>query len=327
METKDFKTLAHDVYYGEVKEFSQAEGQKALRNAFSDALGGELSLARWNKNKYDVFELISVAVDAVLPTLLTNQFDQIADVRNVGLGDKPVFKVQDPRMVRVARVASGTQELRRQTVTSKNFTIDTEWIGAEVYAEFEQFMAGDLDWNKLVDKIATSMAAYIQERMGEALTAAYTTINAKDRIDGVATIDKLVALATRIQTKANAPVAIYGTKSALAKIAEMANVTLFSGAMKDEFNNNGYLGTVRGIKLIEIPQAFKVNKDEFALDDTKVLVLPEGEKIIGVVFEGATQTVEPEYTSRNDLQLGFKTLEKVGVSVLQMKVYGVAQIA
>ena len=97
--------------------------------------------------------------------------------------------------------------------------------------------------------------------------------------------------------------------------------------MKDELNQNGYLNVVRGLKLVEIPQAFKVNTDEFALDDTKVLILPEGEKIIGVVVEGDSRTIEPENTTRNDLQMGFETQEKLGVSVLQMKVYGMAQVA
>ena len=63
------------------------------------------------------------------------------------------------------------------------------------------------------------------------------------------------------------------------------------------------------------------------MDDTKVLVLPEGEKIIGVVMEGDSRTIEPENTSRNDLQMGFETQEKLGVSVLQLKVYGMASLA
>ena len=60
---------------------------------------------------------------------------------------------------------------------------------------------------------------------------------------------------------------------------------------------------------------------------TKVLILPEGEKIIGVVMEGNSRTIEPENTSRNDLQMGFETLEKIGVGVLQLKVYGMATVA
>ena len=326
VEKKDLKKLARDLYFNPSLEFDGVSGQDAIRNAITEVLGGKYDVYSWQKHKYDVFEIISVAVDAVLPTLLTNQFDGIADIRTVALGDKPLFEVNDPRAIRVGRVAAGANDMRRQTITNKTFTIETEWFGAAVYAEFDQFMAGDIDWNALVDRIAQGFSNHIQATIGDALIQSYSMLGANDKIEGSATLDKLVALAQRIQVKSNSNVAIYGTKAALSKIAELANVQLYSGDMKNELNNNGFLGVVRGMKLIEIPQAFKVNTDEFALDDTKALILPEGEKIIGVVIEGDSRTIEPENTSRNDLQMGFETREKLGVSVLQLKVYGMASL-
>lgn len=327
VEKKDLQKLARDLYFNHNLEFDEVSGQDALRNAIKDALGGKYDVYSWQKHKYDVFEIISTAIDAVMPTLLTTQFDGIADIRTVALGDKPLFEVQDPRAIRVGRVAAGANDMRRQTITNKSFTIETEWFGAAVYAEFDQFMAGDIDWNALVDRVADAFVQHIQATIGDALTKSYTMLDAKDKVEGSANLDKLIELAQRIKTKSNHEVALYGTKAALSKIADMANVQLYSGSMKDELNTNGFLGVVRGLKLIEIPQAFKVNSDEFALDDTKVLVLPEGEKIIGVVMEGDSRTIEPENTSRNDLQMGFETQEKLGVSVLQLKVYGMASLA
>ena len=279
IEKADFKKLARDVYFNKNLEFGEVSGQDALRNAIKDALGGEYNVYSWQKHKYDVFQIISTAVDAVMPKLLTDQFSNFADIRTVSVGDKPLFEVQDPRAIRVGRVAAGANDMRRQTITNKTFTIETEWFGAAVYAEFDQFMAGDIDWNALVDRIAEAFKTHIQATIGSALNASYTLLGAKDKIEGSLTLDGLVALAQRIQVKSGKNVAIYGTKAALSKIAELANVQLYSGEMKNELNTNGFLGVVRGMKLIEIPQAFKVNSDEFALDDTKVLILPEGEKI------------------------------------------------
>ena len=327
IEKADFKKLARDVYFNKNLEFGEVSGQDALRNAIKDALGGEYNVYSWQKHKYDVFQIISTAVDAVMPKLLTDQFSNFADIRTVSVGDKPLFEVQDPRAIRVGRVAAGANDMRRQTITNKTFTIETEWFGAAVYAEFDQFMAGDIDWNALVDRIAEAFKTHIQATIGSALNASYTLLGAKDKIEGSLTLDGLVALAQRIQVKSGKNVAIYGTKAALSKIAELANVQLYSGEMKNELNTNGFLGVVRGMKLIEIPQAFKVNSDEFALDDTKVLILPEGEKIIGVVMEGESRTIEPENITRNDFQMGFETQEKLGVSVLQLKVYGMASVA
>ncbi len=324
----DLKKVAREAYFHPNMTFGEDKvtGQDAMRNAIKDALGGKVSYYSWKENKNKVFEIISVAVDAITPTLLTDQFDQIADIRNASLGEKPLFKVTDPRMIRVGRIAAGNQDLRRQTITGKTFTIDTDWYGTSVYAEFEQFMAGDIDWNKLVDRVTEGFANYMQQRMAEALTASYTKLNASDKLSGKITIDALVQLAQRIQVKAGAPVAIYGTKSALGKVADLAGVQMFSGSMKDEFNKIGYLGTVRGLELIEIPQAYKANSDEFALSDNDLLILPKGEKIIGVVMEGDSITDEPDNMLRNDMQMSFETLKKFGVQVMQMKVYGYANL-
>ena len=89
---EDIKKLAHDVYFNPTFSKNDVSGQDALRNAVMEALGGEKTPYSWAKHKYDVFEIISVAIDAVMPQLLTNQFDNIADIRTVALGDKPLFE-------------------------------------------------------------------------------------------------------------------------------------------------------------------------------------------------------------------------------------------
>ncbi|MBW3350599.1 hypothetical protein [Limosilactobacillus reuteri] len=326
MEKNDFKKFARDLYFKKEFSINNVSGQEAMRNAILDALGGEFTTTSWGKHKYDVFELISVAVDAVVPRILTDQFANIADIRTVSLGDKPIFEVKDPRAIRVGRVAAGNQDIRRQTIKDTHYSIETEWFGASVYTELDSFMAGDIDWTDLVNRVAQAFTTHIQTTIAEALNDSYSLLDAADKVTGQASLDQIVKLAERIQVKANQNVALYGTKSALSKVAEMANVNYFSGSMKDELNQNGYLNVVRGLTLHEIPQAFKVNSDEFALDDNKILVLPEGEKIVGVVMEGPSRTIDPDYTTRNDLQMGFKTLEKMGIMALQMKVYGMAEL-
>ena len=326
MERNDFMNFARDLYFK--REFSKngVSGQEAMRNAILDALGGEFTPTSWGKNKYDVFELISEAVDAVVPRLLTDQFANIADIRTVAIGEKPIFQVQDPKAIRVGRVAAGDQDIRRQTIKDTHYSIETEDFGASVYTELHQFMTGTIDWSNLIDRVAQAFTNHIQSTIAGALNDSYSLLNATDKVTGQATLDQVVKLAERIQVKANRNVEIYGTKAALSKLAEMANVNLYSGDMKNELNEKGFLGVVRGLKLNEIPQSFKVNKDEFALDDNKLLILPEGEKIVGVVMEGDAITVEPDYTGRNDLQMGFKTIERMGIMALQMKVYGMAEL-
>ena len=86
MEKNDFKKFARDLYFKKEFSINNVSGQEAMRNAILDALGGEFTTTSSGKHKYDVFELISVAVDAVVPRILTDQFANIADIRTVKIG-------------------------------------------------------------------------------------------------------------------------------------------------------------------------------------------------------------------------------------------------
>jgi hypothetical protein len=323
VKSNDLRKLALDTYKNSSLEFEGVSGNDAMRNAIKDAMGGEeLSYYTYEAHKTELFQIIATAVDAVMPTLLTDQFSNLADIRNVSLNDKPLFQVSDPRILRVGHVAAGNQDLRRQTITGKNFTIETDWYGMAVYAEFEQFMAGEIDWTDLVNRITQGFAIFLEEKIGTALNKAYSALNTPYKVDVDGSLDGILNLVELVQVHSGKKAAIYGTKFGLGKLAKLADA---SGNMKDEMNKIGYLGTISGVPVYEIPQAVN-SKDEFAIDDKTLLVLPEGEKIVGVVIEGDTIVNEPDRMDRNDMQLGFKTLEKLGVEVLQMKVFGVATL-
>src|SRR5699024_6129698 len=133
----DFQRLALDVYKDKHIKFNDVTGQDAIRKAITEAMGGEFSYRNFRANKYDVFTIIEEALDVTLGVVITNQFDNLADVRNVALGEKPSFRVDDPSLFRVARIAGGTNDLRRQEILNRRFDVDTDWVGAKIYAELE----------------------------------------------------------------------------------------------------------------------------------------------------------------------------------------------
>lgn len=330
MDMKNLARLSHEAYFNGSHTFSEdgATANDALRNLIKETLGGEYSYNAWGQHKYEVFQILETALDAVMPEYLKNQLDQFADFRQVSLGDKPLFRVNDPRGLRVGRLAAGANDMRRQTINSKTFTIPTEWFGTKVYAEYEQYMAGDINWQELVNRVAQGFVTHIEQQIADGLQKSYSALDSAYHLSGSVTIDAIVELAQKVQAKSGGrPVAIYGTKAALAKVANLAGVNMFSGDMKNQFNENGYLGMVRGLELRELPQAFKANTDEFALDDKKVIVLPQNEKIVGVVTEGNTEVYDTTQEDNTSLQLAFGTRRKLGVGVLQFKVFGMAELA
>lgn len=326
MENKqDLEHLAREVYFN--RNFSQngVSGSEAMRKLVLEKLGGEYSYYAWKEHKDEVFQLISVAIDAVLPTLITNQFDTLADVKNLALGDKNVFEVEDSRMITVGLVSAGNTDIRRQTITGRKFSVETDWYGAAVYTEFQQFVTGNIDWTKLVNKVADAFVNKMGSQIYDSIVTSYSLLTATRKQEGEFDTEKLAQLAQHVGIAAGGKeVAVYGTRAALAKVSKKADL---SDAMRDEKNSVGFLGRIDGVPLICLPQAYKPNTNEFAMDDNTLLVLPQGEKIVAIAMEGDVITDEPDNMLRNDMQMSFETLKKYGLSVLKMAVYGMYKMA
>ena len=327
-ENDNLKQLAVDLYHDRKLSFNDVPGDVAMRNLIAEALGqkaGEkIEHYNWEANKLKVFQILSVAVDAVMPAILTNQFDTLAEVRNVAMGDKPRFEIEDNSLMHVSMIASGTQDLQRQELFGSHFTVDTDWYGAKVYAEFERFMTGNVNWSTLVDRIALSFANYTQTRIYEAFAKSYPTVRASRKDSGTYDEDKLIELAAHVSAAAGGKeVQVFGTKAALRKVTRTTDK---SGNMKDKFNQVGYLDTVAGLDLIALPQAYKAGTEEFAISDNMLLILPKGEKIVSIVLEGEAIVNDTDFMTRNDMQREFVTMKKMGIRVAALSIYGLYEM-
>ncbi|MBO1087252.1 hypothetical protein [Enterococcus mundtii] len=325
----DLKQLAIDMYNDRSLTYNDVPAEDAFRKMIFEAMGVEkgetLNYYAWEDNKNKVFQILSTAVDAVLPTILVDQFDSFADIRQVASGDKPQFKIEDNSLFHVSMIASGTQDLQRQELLGGSFTVDTDWYGTAVYAEFEKLLVGQINWKSYVDRVATSFSNFIQTRTYEAFANSYDTLRAVRKVEGTYDEDKLMEVAQHIQAASGGKgVEVYGTLAALRKVSRGADK---SGAMKDRINQVGYLDTVAGLDLIALPQAYKAGKEEFAIDDNTLIVLPKGEKIVTIVLEGETIVKDSDGNDRNDLQREFKTLKKLGVRVAALSVYGMYKLS
>lgn len=326
---EDLKKLSVDLYNNKELVFNEVRGDEAMRGIMAEALGikvgDNIEHYAWEKNKLEVFQIMSVAVDAVLPTILENQFDQFAEVRNVGIGDKPKFEIEDNSLLRVGMVASGTQDLQRQELYGSSFTVHTDWYGAKVFVEFERFMAGNVNWQGLIDRIAKSFVNKMQSQIYDAFAKSYDDVRAVRKTTGTYDEDKLVDIAQHVATASGGkPVAVYGTLTALRKVAKG---TELSGAMKDKMAQVGYLGNVAGLDLIALPQAYHSGTEKFAIDDKSLLILPQGEKIVSVVLEGETIVSDTDPLTNTAMQREFLTLKKYGLQVAKLSVYGMYKLA
>lgn len=320
----DFQRLALDVYRNKNIKFNEVSGQDAIRNAITETMGGEFSYRNFRANKYDVFTIIEEALDVTLGVVITNQFDNLADVRDVALGEKPSFRVDDPSLFRVARIAGGTNDMRRQEILNRRFEVDTDWVGAKIYAELEMFLAGLVDWATMVDRLSLSFANDLGVQIYEAFANSYSQLNQTYGITGAYNEDKLFELVEHIEAKSGTVAKVYGTRKALRKISKEADK---SDGMKETINKVGYVTTVGGVDLMLLPQAHKIGSEDFLVDDNTLLVIPQNEKIVKVVVEGNANMIEvADAGDRNDQQMEYLIQKKLGVSVMQSAIYGMYKI-
>lgn len=325
---KDLKQLAIDMYQNRSLTYNDVPASEAFRKMLNEAAGqveGEpFNYYAWQENKYKVFQIISTAIDAVLPTIIVDQFNSFADIRNVAAGDKPHFTIQDTDLFKVSMIASGTRDLQRQEMYGSSFTVDTDWYGIAVYAEFEKLLIGQIDWKAYVDRVAASLAHQMGTRIYEAFSSSYDSLRATRKVEGAFDEDKLLQVAQHVQAASGGKgVAVYGTAAGLRKATKGADM---SGAMKDEMNNGGHLGVLAGLDLIALPQAYVAGTEEFAVDDNTLIILPQGEKIVHGVIEGQSITEDTDGSARNDMQREFQTRKKFGIGVAKLAIYGMYKI-
>lgn len=319
----DLQKLALDTYKGSVERYSKTEAEGAIRNAIVDACGGEWNYFSFNKNKWDVYQIMSEVLSVGLGELLIGKFDNFAEVRDTQLGDTVEFIVEDKSLFRVATIADGNIDIRRQKLYNGKLSITTEKLAIKIYEEFDRFIAGRIDWATMIDRVQLSYAHEVSIRIYNAIYGSYDTLVAPYQVSGTFDESKLLAAIAHVEASTGQKAVVFGTKTALAKITT-ANT---SDGMKDSLNVLGHYGMFRGTDLLELPQAHKPGTSVFAVADDFLLVVPNGEKIVKVILEGDVYIYDTEAGARNDEQIEFFFGRKVGIGVLKADNYAIYKLS
>lgn len=320
----ELQILAQDLYNGVPTKFNGVDGTSAIRNMLNEACGGDFNYKNFREYKYRVFSLIEELVDVTLGTIITDQYEPLAEVKTVALGDRPYFKVNDNSLFRVARIASGTNDLRRQKITNRQFTVDTDDFGVKIYTETELLQAGRIDFPEWIQRIGMSFAHDLGIRIHEAIKASYSLLNATYGVTGSLDEDALLDMVSHVEAKTGKKAVIYATRKMARKLTGALDK---SDAMKDTANAVGYIDTIAGVPIFLLPQAHKVGTDEFEIDDNTILIVPDGEKIVRVLIEGEAVVLETsDEGARNDRQVEYMLTKKMGVGVISTSVYGIYKV-
>lgn len=214
------------------------------------------------RNQKLLFEVVEdVVADMLVSGWQDNTFmNEFCDVRNIMLGDKNDFFIEDNAILTVSKVSGNHWDLDRQRLgVGDHFSVPTSWYGIAIYSEMERLITGAEDFSAFITKIYEAVDRYLNETIYQAMMSASKNLPGGATGSGQwvktgaldeSTRPALMQLCEDVQMASNATeVVIMGTKAALAKVTGLQNAQWASNEMKNERNSTGRIAMWEGIRL------------------------------------------------------------------------------
>lgn len=299
-----------------VANFSITDVEYALREELKKVAG---NMNAFQKNKYDIFELIQQVVDDVLPKRVNQIYEQFAEIRQIGQGNKATFKKKLGKKRAKAFISqvspAGTYEAFR--LDREQFDVSTSAVGAAAMIDWERYLDGSDDMADLVDIIIEGLEEAVYKAIYAELIAAYTNVTMptanKATYAGFdqESMDRLISVVSSYGDGA----ILFCSKLFASKMSNEIDGKYLPEADKNEIRTQGYVGLYKGTPVVVLPIATEDELNtKWAYDPSFCFVLPTGsDKIVKVVLEGDLQV--NDYKNANwSMEIQF--YKKFGTAVL-----------
>ena len=340
------KDLVVHSFYGtnpDPTKFSTQDIKDSLRNEIHKIANDYYS---YQKNKWDLFEIMQEAYTEILPKEIENFIGAFAEVKTVPLNQTAQFKIKRGRRRAkqfITTVAlSGVYESFR--LDSDTFEVKGRAIGGAAYIDFERYLCGDEDIAESTELLFEGLQDALYREIQKALLAA---VNAEDRpaankaySNGFDPVLMRRLCDTARVYSSNGGVTIYATPefvSAMgpeavglpivygnAHIAQADNAVaaatpVYNPRNIEEIAQYGRIKTFQGNPIVELPQSFTDERNEtYVMNPAAAYIFPNGDtKPVKVVFEGPTQFNEWSATEgQRDRNFEIEVYQRVGVAIL-----------
>lgn len=335
MNKNDIVRLAIDVYHGDAvapAEFSEKRPVEVLRQALIELNGGssKFDYKAFRRNKTEMFEIIEEVVPQLVNEgLVGDEFwNNMVDEKNLNAGDQNLFIVPDDTDFIVAEMADGIAIPRRQRIgESTSMSIRTALHGVRIYEELNRFLAGRIDWNECIDKVARAF----KKEMLDTIYGAFSGIDANSGLGdtyvtgGTYDEEALLKLVEHVEASTGMTARIIGTKAALRKCTS----AVVSDSAREDMYRMGHYGRLNGVELVSIKNRHKAgsNETEFIFPDNKLYIIASSDKPVKVVNEGEAYILEKEAANNSDLTMEYLYTTKYGVAVILGAKMGIYTIA
>ena len=314
--------LAVDAYRGNVEQYSTKQSMEVLRQALIEANGGSTILNYKNIRDGKCVGLFTLIEEILSRTVVEGlqgdeYFNQLVDYRNVAEGDQNVFLVEDSDLFYVAKIADGTQGVRRQRLGGySEVTIPTTLRAVKIYEELNRVLSGRVDFNQFITKVSES---FRQELLNDIYTLWISATS--DQFGGTTYFpaagsydeDALLDLIAHVEAAANGRTAtIIGTKKAVRNLMP----SIQGNEVESDIYNMGYVGKFLGTPVVVTPQRHKINSTEFVLSDDILTIVAGDDRPIKVVREGNPLVLMGDPMQNGDLTQEYLYCEKYGTGIV-----------
>ena len=323
---KEVKDMALNLYRGRTANFDAESENEAIKNIILEEGGCDdgWDMYKFQENKYKVFRIMKEILTPVVAENVVARYESWVDIADIALGDTVQFEIMNQDLFEIGYVADGTSELRRQELVNGRLAMTQFQLGAKLYTEFDDFRRGRVDFAEWIDRLGKSFEAKIGQIIVNTVEKAYDDLKAPFKVEGSLEEGEIMELVQKVEAKSGKQAVIYGTKSALAELRKTSQV--LAEIDKEAISRKGYIETFLGTRLVEIPQVID-RKDEFMLNDKMLFVIPEGTKIVKLLFEGDVDVVEVNNpATRMDMQFEYMFMRRLQLGVVKASVYGVYKI-
>lgn len=319
-------------YVANSETYSAQDVETSLKEELKNYVG---DFYKFQKNKYDLYELIAMTVDEVVPQRVEAVMGQFAEIVNLPQGAKATFKKKLGRLRAkqfVGRVSpAGIYETFR--LDSENFEVYTHAIGGGVRIDWERFLDGTEDWSELIQIVMEGMEVDVYKEIALELQASYNALGrpANTKLTGSSfSATNARALINTIRAYGNGAV-LFATAQF---INAMGDAVVYAGSQNpsvsaqdiEDLRTTGKIAMFYGCPIVEIPNAFtdETNSD-FQISPDFAYVLPVGgEKIVKVVFEGGT-LVNDFGQAKGDWSMEMMVYKKFGTAIMYTNNWGIIE--
>lgn len=271
-------------------------------------------------NCYEISQILSYVINDGLVNRV-NYFEQIADVKRTGIGEKAQFKVDIDDLKAVFQAKSSTTE--RSKISSKYFTMETDEVSVRPVVNFYDVQTGKVNFTSVAQKAVDRLELAIVKRIQDAVFAAFSAMSTPNYASGAgiasAAFDPILNAMLRVGGSA----AVIGDIEALSKFTALTGFNNFvSDQYMIEHNQNGMIGSYKGGRLVKLNNPFQTNSlTQTELRKDLLYVLPTGAeelRPVKVQFEGGVQSIgAPVNINSKEMEMRFD--QYVGVTAIGVR--------